>query len=122
MSFMIIGVITYIIGIIFNLNILTLLSIINLTGAALDIVMFLYIMKIKDITYSETGAPDEFVLISKEDLTKRKSLFLEIIETKDYNKSDYKFDIGNRFEISKRSLTAVVVFVLVMILLIVISI
>ena len=122
MPFMIIGVITYIIGIIFNLNILTLLSIINLIGAALDIVMFLYIMKIKDITYSETGAPDEFVLISKEDLTKRKSLFLEIIETKDYNKSDYKFDIGNRFEISKRSLTAVVVFVLVMILLIVISI
>ncbi len=122
MPFMVIGVITYIIGVIFNLNILTLLSIINLTGAALDIVMFLYIMKLNDVIYSETGEPDEFILISKENLTNKKSMFFEIVNTKEYKKSDYKFDIGNRIEISKRSLTACIVFVLVMILLIVISI
>ena len=43
MPFMVIGVITYIIGVCFNLNILTFLSIANITGAALDIVMFFYI-------------------------------------------------------------------------------
>ncbi len=121
MPFMVISVLTYIIGIIFNINILVLLSIINFTGAALDIVMFLYIMKLKNITYSETGEPDEFVIISKEDLTKKKSLFFKIIEVKDYKKEDFKFKVDSRLTISKRSLISLIIFILVMVILILIS-
>lgn len=121
MPFMVISVLTYIIGIICNINILVLLSIINFTGAALDIVMFLYIMKLKNITYSETGEPDEFVIISKEDLTKKKSLFFKIIEVKDYKKEDFKFKVDSRLTISKRSLISLIIFILVMVILILIS-
>lgn len=121
MPFMVIGVITYIIGLVFNINVLTLLSIINLTGAALDIMMFLYIMRIKDVVYTETGEPDEFILISKEDLTKRKSLFFKVAETREYKKEDYKFELKHRVSVSKRSITACIVFILVIILLMLVS-
>lgn len=121
MPFMVISVLTYIIGIIFNINILVLLSIINFTGAALDIAMFLYIMKLKNITYSETGEPDEFVIISKEDLTKKKSLFFKIIEDKEYKKEDFKFKVDSRLTISKRSLISLIIFILVMVILILVS-
>lgn len=117
MPFMVIGVITYIIGVCFNLNILTFLSIANITGAALDIVMFFYIATIKDIIYSETGKPDEFVLITKKDLQKQKHLFLEVKEVKEYKKQDYKFDIDKRITVSKRSLISAIVFILAFVIL-----
>ena len=104
MPFMVIGVITYIIGIIFNLKLLVLLSIINLVGACMDLVMFIYILKLpKDTTYSESGESDEFVLISKEDLRKRKNLFFKIIDVKDYKKDDYKFGKIDKFKTTKTS-------------------
>ena len=46
MPFTVIGVITYIIGIIFNIPVLVLLSIINISGAAMDLAMFIYISKL----------------------------------------------------------------------------
>lgn len=103
MPFMVIGVITYIIGIIFSIPLLVILSIINLVGASMDIVMFLYILKLKDVIYSESGEPDEFALISSEDLTKKKSLFFKIVEVKDYKKSDYEFNNIKKIVISKWS-------------------
>ena len=72
-------------------------------GASLDLVMFLYLLRIKEFTYSETSEPDEFVIISKEDLTKKKSLFLEIIEEKKYNKKAFIFEKGKKITISKDS-------------------
>ena len=121
MPFTVIGLLTYVIGIVFNIPILVLLSIINFTGASMDIMMFIYLAKLKNITYSETGNPDEFVLISNEDLTKRKSIFLKVIETKKYNKEDYKFKIDNRVEISKSSISACIVYILVMVILMLMS-
>ena len=93
MPFMTIGIITYVIGIIMNMPILVLLSIINLVGASMDLVMFLYILKLpKDVTYSESGNPDEFVLISNTDLSKKKSMFIKVIDEGKYNKKDYEFE------------------------------
>ena len=89
MPFVIIGIITYILGYILNIPLLVLLSIFNLMGASMDLVMFIYISRIKDVHYAETKASNEFILISKEDLTKRKSLFFRIIEEKEYKKEDY---------------------------------
>ena len=104
MPFTVIGVITYIIAIIINNDLLLLLSIANLVGASMDLVMFFYIARIKKVRYSETDANDEFVLISKEDLTKRKSLFFKIKEVKDYNKKDFEFKKMRRVTISKFSI------------------
>lgn len=112
MPFMVIGVITYIIGVIFNIPILVLLSIINISGASMDLAMFFYICRLKDITYSESGEPDEFVLISNEDLTKKKNIFLKIVETKKYKKEDYEFTIDKKIDITKKSIIIILVFIL----------
>lgn len=114
MPFTLIGVITYIIGLIINSKILVFLSILNIMGAAMDIVMFLYILKLdKDVIYSEVDAPDKFVLISKEDLSKKKSLFFEVVEVKDYNKKDYLNKIDKRFDCTKKSFIILLIFVVV---------
>lgn len=116
MPFTFIGVITYILGIIFDLPLLVLFSIINLSGAAMDIVMFIYISKLKNITYSESGQPDEFVLISQEDLTKKKNIFLEITKVKEYKKEDYIFDTPKKLEVSKTSLIILIALIVLSIL------
>ena len=103
MPFMVIGVITYIIGFIIMDHMLILLSICNLVGASMDLVMFIYILGIKKVRYSETDANDEFVLITDEDLTKKKSMFFEIKEVKDYKKEDYIFGKKKRVEVTKAS-------------------
>lgn len=109
MPFMVLGIITYIIGIILNLSVLVWLSVFNIMGASMDIVMFLYISRIKNVHYSETGNPDEFVLITDEDLNKKKSIFLKVIETKNYKKEDYEFDNIKRLNCTKSSIIALIV-------------
>ena len=111
MPFMVIGVITYIIGIVFNIPILTWLSILNIMGASMDLVMFFYILRIKNVTYSESGEPDEFVLISNEDLSKRKSIFLKLKDVKDYKKEDYIFTDFKRIEVSKASWIVILILI-----------
>lgn len=104
MPFVVIGVITYILGYFLNIPLLIWLSIINLIGASMDLMMFLYIWRLpKDTVYSESGEPDQFVLISKEDLTKKKSIYFKIVDVKDYKASDYKFKDIKKITISKQS-------------------
>lgn len=103
MPFMVIGVITYVFSMIFHLPVLAYLSVFNLMGASMDLVMFFYLLKIKDVTYSESGQPDQFVLMTSEDLEKRKSIFLKIVNTKSYHKKDYEFSIPKKIQISKAS-------------------
>lgn len=112
MPFTVIGVITYIIGAIFNLPLLVLLSICNLGGAAMDMVMFIYILSIRNVRYTEADECDEFVLITDEDLTKRKNIFFEITEVKKYNKKDFKFADMKKFNITKKSITMIILFLL----------
>ena len=104
MPFTVITVITYIISIIFHIPVLAWLSVINFMGAAMDMAMFFYIARIKDVHYSESGAPNEFVLISSEDLSKKGSIFLKLKEVKDYKKEDYVFHDIKRFQYTKASL------------------
>ena len=112
MPFMAIGVITYIVGLIFHLPVLIVLSIFNIMGASMDLVMFYYIWRLpKDVTYSESGRPDQFVLISSEDLKKRKSTFLKIVDEKDYKSEDYHFTDFKRFTITKLSLVILIVLI-----------
>ena len=112
MPFVIIGIITLLSGYILNIPLLVLLSIINLMGASMDLVMFIYISRIKDVHYAETKASDEFILISKEDLTKRKSLFFRIIEEKKYKKEDYIIKSDKKITISKASIIFTIIYLI----------
>ncbi len=114
MPFMVLGVITYAIGYFFHIPYLVFLSIVNLIGASMDLVMFFYIFKLKDdVIYSESGSPDEFVIISSEDLTKKKSIYMEIVDVKDYKKEDYIFKDIKKITISKLSYVTLGILLLV---------
>lgn len=113
MPFMIIGVITFIIGVIFNIPLLVLLSIVNISGASMDLAMFIYFLRLpKDFTYSESGNPDEFVIISSLDLTKKKSIFTKIVEVKDYKEKDFEFKNLKKIKVTKASIIVLVLFLL----------
>ncbi len=114
MPFMVIGVITYIIGVIFNIPLLVLLSIVNISGASMDLAMFIYFLRLpKDFTYSESGNPDEFVIISREDLSKKKSIFLKMVEVKDYKEKDFEFKNIKKIKITKTSIIILILFLLI---------
>lgn len=111
MPFVVIGVITYIIGAIISSPLLVTLSIVNLMGASMDLVMFFYILKLnKDTTYSESGEPDEFVLITTDNLEEKKSLFFRLKENKKYKESDYVFEKQKRLRVSKESIIFLLAF------------
>ena len=113
MPFMVIGVVTFIIGVIFNIPLLVFLSIVNISGASMDLAMFIYFLRLpKDFTYSESGNPDEFVIISSEDLTKKKSAFLKLVEVKDYKEKDFEFKNLKKIKITKLSIILIVLFLL----------
>ena len=113
MPFTIIGVITFIIGTIFNIPMLVLLSIVNISGASMDLAMFFYFLKLpKDFIYSESGNPDEFVVISSRDLKKYKSIFISIKEIKEYKEKDFEFKNIKKVRITKLSIVLLVLFLL----------
>lgn len=113
MPFMVIGVITFIIGVIFNIPLLVLLSIVNISGASMDLAMFIYFLRLpKDFTYTESGNPDEFVIISSRDLTKKKSIFLKIVEVKDYKEKDFEFKNLKKIKCTKTSIIVLILFLL----------
>jgi hypothetical protein len=88
-----IGIVTYIIGFIFNSYYLLILSIFNLSGCVGDIFTFLFIRKLdKNIEFSEFDDTTSFGLYSDKDLSKGKYLGIkyvcncEKIERNDYKK------------------------------------
>ena len=81
--FFFIGIVTYIIGLIFNDIILIVLSILNIVGCSGDLVMFFDFLKLKDFEYSEYDNPTAFGLYSSKDLSNKKMFGLRYIETKD---------------------------------------
>ena len=87
-----IGIVTYIIGIVFNLRLLLLLSIINISGAAGDIMYFLFIIRLnKEITFSELDDGTSFVIKNIDDINKYKYHGLEYMGTvNSVSRSDFK--------------------------------
>ena len=77
-----IGIITYIISIIFNLPILLWLSIFNISGCSGDIIMFIFISRLKNIEFSEMDDPISFAIYSKNDVSKISHYGLEYIGEK----------------------------------------
>ena len=106
--FMVIGIITYIIGLIINNNLLIYLSIINISGCTGDLIMFYNFIKIKDFAYAEYDNPTAFGLYSKNDLANKKMYGLKYVETK----NELIQTITKKIDISK---TSVIWFVIMLI-------
>ena len=89
--FVFIGIITYIIGMILNINILIFLSIVNISGCTGDLLMFFSFVGLKDFEYSEFDDPTSFGLYSSIDYSKKKFFGLNYIkETDELEKNDFK--------------------------------
>lgn len=94
------GVVTLIIGIIFKLPLLSILSILNISGATADIMYFLFIIRLpKDIKFSELDDGVAFAILSDIDVSKVKHFGLDFIEKKkEIERKDFK-----RIKVSKLS-------------------
>ncbi|MBQ2873064.1 MAG: DUF3267 domain-containing protein [Bacilli bacterium] len=78
------GIVTYIISFIINSPILLILSIFNIVGCCGDILAFLFLVKLdKNIKFSELDDATSFAVYSDKDISKKKSLGIKYIETKD---------------------------------------
>lgn len=110
--FIFMGVITYIIGIIFSNNILILLSIINISGCSGDLIMFFDLLKIKNFEYSEYDDPISFGLYSSDNLGNLKLFGLDYIkESTKLERKDLK-----KITISKSSIVFLIMFLILIIL------
>lgn len=104
----VIGVITYIIGIITNNLILVYLSIINISGCSGDIMMFASLLKLKNFEYSEYDNPMAFGIYTSEDLSKKKLLGLKYIGTENALKKENM----KKISISKISIIFFIIYIL----------
>lgn len=110
--FIIIGIFTYILGIVFSNSILIFLSILNISGCAGDLIMFLDLVLLDDFEYSEYDNPMAFGLYSKKDLSKHKMLGLKYIGSTDkLEKNDFK-----KISISKTSIVILLIFLGIIVL------
>ena len=111
-----IGIVTYVISLIFNYNILLWLSLFNLSGCIGDIIMFAYIVKLKNIEFSEMDNPIAFGIYSDYDVSKINHFGLVYKGTKDeLERKDFK-----KINISKPSkyiLILLIVLIIIMFLL-----
>lgn len=87
-----IGIVTYVISIIFEMPLLLLLSIMNISGAAGDIMYFLYFIKLdKNIMFSELDDGTSFAILSENDVTQVKHFGLDFVEKIDeIPRNDFK--------------------------------
>lgn len=90
-----IGIVTYIIGLSINNDLLILLSVFNISGAVGDIAMLIDIIRMpKDIKYLDLDDTTSFTILSKKNLSKNKyisildksGIYNEKIKAKDYTK------------------------------------
>ena len=116
----VIGIITLIISLIFNLPLLCLLSIINIGGATGDIMMFLYIIKLdKNLQYKELGEATSFILITKEDLSKTKHFGFKLLESGEYTKNKFENKNIKKINISEASYIVLGIYLIIVILLLI---
>ena len=103
--FLFIGVLTYIIGIIFNIPTLILLSITNISGCTGDLIMFIDFYKFKDIKFFEYDNPLAFGIITNEDINNKKMYGLKRIEENNFEQT-----IDKKITISKTSIIFLVIY------------
>ncbi len=108
------------IGLIFNIDILCLLAIINLAGAAGDLLMFFFILKLpKDIKYIDYDNVIGCYFVSDKDLSKYKGFGIKYTESGEDKKELINTSIPKIY-ISKQSLPVLIVLVILTIVLLII--
>lgn len=82
--FILIGIITYFIGLIYDIPMLIFLSIVNMSGCAGDLVMFRYISKLKNnVQFSEFDDATSFAIYASYDVSKVKHPGLKYVGKKE---------------------------------------
>ena len=111
-----IGIVTYILGLIFYEPYLTWLSILNISGCSGDIIMFIFISRLnKDIEFTEMDDSTSFALISNYDVNKVNHFGLEYKGSfDDVKRSNYK-----KITISKMSYIVMALLLILFILLVI---
>lgn len=111
----IIGIITYIISFLTGSYALLILSIANIYGACGDIVVFNFFMHLdRDTMFKEIGDTSTFMLVTKEDLTKRKYFGIKkIIPLKEGELEEKE---NKKIKISKESITIIIILLIIIIL------
>lgn len=111
--FILIGVITYILGFIINSPLLVILSIVNISGASGDLMMFNFFLKQDDdVEFKELGFSSPFVLRTSKNLNDKKYLGIKSIkEVKD--ESETKEGPEKKITISKASWIFIIVMLIV---------
>ncbi len=104
-----IGIVTYVIGILMDWPILIALSIVNISGCAGDIIMFLDFLGIKGFEYCEYDNPTAFGLYSEEDLSSKKLFGLKYVEAK----NQLEIEDLQKVSISKTSIIAFTIILVV---------
>lgn len=85
-----IGIVTYIIGIVFELPMLTWLSISNISGCSGDIIMFIYMSRLnKNTEFTELDDSTSFAIYSEEDVSKINHFGLKYIGCYDKVERNY---------------------------------
>lgn len=104
--FFYLGVVTLIIGLIFNLPLLAILSILNISGATADIMYFIFLIKLpKDIKFSELDDGTAFAIFTDIDVSCVKHIGLDFIEKKEtIERNDFK-----KIKISKLSYVVLII-------------
>lgn len=105
-----IGFITYFLGLYFNNNLLILLSVFNISGAVGDIAMLIDIIRMpNDIKYLDLDDTTSFTILSKSDLSKNK--YISILDKKGNYNERIKATDYTKLKISKVSKVFVILFV-----------
>ena len=114
--FLFIGVVTYIIGIIFNKGILIALSIANLSGCSGDLIMFWNFLKIKNFKFFEYDNPVGFGVITNENLENRNFWGLKQLDEKNFTQT-----INKKISVSKISIIILLIYFIIIFLPIILS-
>ena len=114
--FLFIGVITYIIGIIYKIDILVLLSIVNISGCSGDLMMFFAFLKLKSFKFFEYDNPIAFGITTDIDMENKKMFALKKIE-----EDDFKQTVGKKVTVSKTSILILILYAAICVLNILIS-
>lgn len=114
--FILIGVITLIIGYLINSFTLIFLSIVNISGAAGDLAMFgFFIKQDKDLRFKELGDSTTFCLKTKDDLSNKKFISVRIKKVVTDEK-EIEEEKSKKINITKASWVILIVFILLIVL------
>ena len=80
--FIIIGIMTLVIGVLINSPLLVILSLTNISGCSGDLVMYYHLSKLNNYSFSEYNDPIAFGLYTKEDFSNLKMFGLDYVDKK----------------------------------------